>query len=57
MKIPQIQEQAVSFIEVKDYECYLPKGFHMVLQVAKANTNILKDWVVGDLFSTTRVQN
>lgn len=42
MKMPQIQEEAVSFLEVKDYQTALPKGFQAVIQIAKKkNTDSL----------------
>lgn len=37
LKVNAITEQAVAFIEVKNYECELPIGFQSVLQVAKNN--------------------
>lgn len=37
LKVPQIQEQAVAFIEVKNHHAEIPKGFHMVLQIARNN--------------------
>jgi len=39
LKVPQIQEQAVAFIEVQNNEAYLPAGLHLVLQIARNN-----DW-------------
>lgn len=39
LKVPQIQEQAIAFIEVKDYECKMPEHLQMVLQIARNN-----DW-------------
>jgi len=42
MKMPQIQEEAVSFLEVKDHQTFLPKGFQAVIQLAKKrNTDSL----------------
>jgi len=35
MSIYETLEQAVSFIEVKDFQCPLPSGFQQVLQVAR----------------------
>lgn len=37
LKVHQIQEQSVQFIEVKNNEAFLPKGLQMVLQIAKDN--------------------
>jgi len=37
LKLPQSQEQAVAFIEVKDYQTDLPCNFQMVLQIARNN--------------------
>lgn len=37
LKVPQVQDQAVAFIEVNNYEADLPQGFQMVLQIAKNN--------------------
>lgn len=39
LKVPQIQEQAIAFIEVKDYECDMPRNLQMILQIARNN-----DW-------------
>ena len=39
LKVPQIQTQAVAFLEVKNYETVIPDGFQMVLQIARHN-----DW-------------
>ncbi len=39
LKVIQMQEQAVAFLEVKNYTANLPKGFQMVLQIARNN-----DW-------------
>ena len=38
MKLPQVQEHAVSFIEVKDHHAGLPNGFHMISQIQKSNS-------------------
>ena len=35
MKLPQVQEHAVAFIEVKDHHADLPHGFHMISQINK----------------------
>lgn len=35
LKVPEIQEQAVSFLKVEDYETNFPPHFQMVLQIAK----------------------
>lgn len=37
MKIIEIQEEAVAFLEVKNYQTELPCGFQYVIQVAKNN--------------------
>lgn len=37
LKVPQVQEQAVAFMEVRNYEADLPDGFQMILQVARDN--------------------
>lgn len=37
LKLPQSQEQSIAFIEVKNYQADLPKGFQMILQVARNN--------------------
>ena len=39
LNVFEVQEQAVLFMEVKNYETDLPTGFQMVLQIAKYN-----DW-------------
>lgn len=40
MLIPSLQEQAVSFIEVKNFQADLPKYFNAVLQIAKDANNV-----------------
>lgn len=42
LRVPQIQEQAVAFIEVRNHEANVPDGFHMVLQIAR-NNHWIKD--------------
>lgn len=37
MKIPEIQEEAVAFIEVENYQADLPCGFQGVIQIARDN--------------------
>lgn len=37
LKTPEIQEEAVKFLKVKNHEAELPNGFQMVLQIAKYN--------------------
>lgn len=37
MKIVEIQEEAIAFIEVKDYRAELPRGFQSVIQIARNN--------------------
>lgn len=37
LQVQETQEQAVAFLEVKNFETEIPKGFQMVLQVAKNN--------------------
>lgn len=37
LKVPQIQEQSIAFLEVKNHHAELPKGFQMVLQIARNN--------------------
>ena len=39
LKVAQVQEQAVAFMEVKDHHAEIPQGFQMVLQIARHN-----DW-------------
>ena len=56
MKVPQIQEEAVSFLEVKDFECLLPQGFNMVLQIA-ASTNTVDLGQVAMYFKSDIVQS
>lgn len=38
MKVYGSQEEAVAFLEVKDYHAEIPRGFQMVLQIARHNT-------------------
>ena len=37
LKVNQVQEQAIAFLEVKDFHAEIPKGFQMVLQIARNN--------------------
>ena len=37
LNVPGVIEQRLIFMEVKDFHCYLPKGFKGLLQVAKDN--------------------
>lgn len=37
LKVSQIQEQAIAFLEVKNHHANIPKGFQMVLQIARNN--------------------
>lgn len=37
LKVESIQEQAIAFLEVNNYHSIVPKGFQMVLQVARNN--------------------
>lgn len=37
LQVYETQEQAVAFLEVKNFETEVPKGFQMVLQIAKDN--------------------
>ena len=39
LKVREIQEQAVAFIEVRNFEADVPNGLHMILQIARDN-----DW-------------
>ena len=39
LKVQQIQDQSIAFLEVKDFHAEIPKGFQMVLQIARNN-----DW-------------
>ena len=43
MKVAEIQEEAVAFIEVADYKAELPCGFQSVIQVARNN-----NWVKNE---------
>jgi len=37
LKVQQIQDQSIAFMEVKDHHAEIPKGFQMVLQIARNN--------------------
>lgn len=37
LKVPEIQDQGVAFLKVSNYEAELPKGFQMVIQIARYN--------------------
>lgn len=43
MKVAEIQEEAVAFIEVENYQAELPNGFQSVIQIARNN-----DWTPVD---------
>lgn len=44
LKMPEALEEAVDFLEVRDYETCLPTGLHMILQIARYNgENFFKD--------------
>ena len=43
LQVYQVQEEAVAFLEVKNYETIVPTYFNMVIQVAKK-----KNWVKND---------
>lgn len=43
MKVNGSQEEALAFIEVKDYHAIIPDGFQMVLQIAKHNNWVKQD--------------
>lgn len=45
VKVPCAFEQAVSFLEVRNFESPVPNGFQMILQVAKYN----RDWRRGGM--------
>lgn len=38
LKVPQVQEQAVMFLEVKDFHADIPQGLQLILQVARNNS-------------------
>lgn len=60
MKLPNLQEEAVAFIEVKDYKCELPNGLHYVTQVARSTKDL---YSINDITSdcnsstTTTISN
>lgn len=37
LKTPQIQEEALAFLEVKNHHADMPEGFQMVIQIARSN--------------------
>lgn len=37
LQMPEIQEQAISFLKVENFEANIPEGFQMVLQIARYN--------------------
>jgi hypothetical protein len=37
MKVTGMQEEAIAFIEVKNYQCLIPNGLHHIIQVARDN--------------------
>lgn len=38
LRVAELDQQSIAFIEVKNYEAELPKGFKMVLQIARNNS-------------------
>lgn len=38
MKLVEIQEEALAFLEVKDYQAEIPEGFQYVIQIARNNS-------------------
>jgi len=49
LQVPQLQEQAIAFLRVKDYHTIIPCGFHMVLQLAKQNKNCKETYSTKEL--------
>ena len=49
MKVYGIQEQVVTFLEVKDHHANIPKGFQMVLQISKKTSDV---YIKNNLLST-----
>jgi len=43
LRVPQLQEQAIAFLKVKDHHSLIPCGFHMVLQLAKQNPSCYQE--------------
>jgi hypothetical protein len=37
MRIASVQEEGVAFIEVKNYQCDIPKNLHFITQIARSN--------------------
>ena len=40
MKMPNIQEEAIAFIEVKNYQCQIPNGLHYIIQIGLDNDSV-----------------
>lgn len=49
LKLPGVSEEAVRFIEVKDYVAELPENFHAVIQIAKSDETISIEEVVEEV--------
>ena len=43
MKIVEIQEEALAFIEVKNYQAELPDGFQYIIQIARNNKYVVPE--------------
>lgn len=37
MQMANVQEEAVAFVEVKNYQCDIPNGLHYIIQIARNN--------------------
>lgn len=37
IKAPNVSEEAISFLEVKNYQVNIPEGLHYIIQIAKSN--------------------
>lgn len=61
LKLPEIQEEAVAFLEIKNYQAELPQGFQSMIQVARNNRwtssdpTCIKDIVSCDIDNTETV--
>ena len=56
LKVPQILSEEIKFLEVKDYEVYLPTNLHAITQLAKKNTDV-KPGSIFPAFKAEPIEN
>ena len=53
LKVAQIQEQAIAFLEVNNYEVEVPKGLQTVLQIARNNQYVAQTNICDEVTAIT----